>query len=620
MDLITSAQARQLLPLLRFALMLALVLCLAVILVLGRQVLVPLALAILLTFALAPVANFLQRHRFGHSAAVLSSILAGLLITSAIVYAVISQLADLASLLPGYRETILRKINALVKYFGEPGTLTKAREVIGDVMRTVQSVGAGAAPVEAPVAVRISGADEGGLDWVLGSFTTLAGPLVTAAAVFLLSAFMLAQRADLRNRFLRLSGTEDLQRTTAALDDAGQRVGRMLLTQLALNSAYAAVIAGGLWLIGLPSPFLWGVIAGIARFIPYVGVLLGVLPPLIVAFAADPTWSSLVYTALLFALVEPIVAHLLEPILYGRRSGLSPTAVLVSTIIWSFLWGPIGLVLATPMTICLIVIGRHIERLEFLDILLGDRPPLAPQALFYQHLLANNTHGARDQALEALRDQQPLAQFYDEVAFEALRSANLDVVRGSIDGDRLQRLMATFNGAIQSIGARAQVRSARRAARTGVPGALIVYGDHAMDQPAARMLAQVLGEPGPAVPSMPGADARTTLDFTPRLVVLSYVEAQSLLHIRAACIAVRRHAPGVGIIVCIWQKAEPELLEGLRARLQIAGLVTTVAAARELALQSGRSASADRNSTQADSTADPEAVSGTAIASSAPTH
>ena len=186
---------------------------------------------------------------------------------------------------------------------------------------------------------------------------------------------------------IKLAGSHDLQKTTAALDDAAQRrVGFFI--QLALNSAFGVVIGTGLWFIGVPSPALWGILAAILRFVPYIGAFISALFPLALAAAVDPSWSMLLWTVALFVIVEPIVGHVIEPVLYGHSAGLSPIAVVLSATFWTALWGPIGLVLATPLTICLVVLGRHVERLAFLDVMFGDRPALSPPEIFYQRMLA----------------------------------------------------------------------------------------------------------------------------------------------------------------------------------------------------------------------------------------
>src|SRR4029079_2187784 len=211
--------------------------------------------------------------------------------------------------------------------------------------------------------------DPGALQTLVALITPLIHPLTTTGVVIIFVIFILIQRQDLRNRLVRLAGAQDLQRTTAAIDDAGQRLSRLFLTQLALNAGFGLVIGTGLWFIGVPSAPLWGMLAMILRFGPYIGAVIAAIFPLILAAAVDPGWTMVLWTAALFLTVEPLAGHVIEPLLYGHSTGLSPVAVITSATFWTWLWGPIGLILATPLTICLVVLGRHIDRLKFLDVM-----------------------------------------------------------------------------------------------------------------------------------------------------------------------------------------------------------------------------------------------------------
>jgi predicted PurR-regulated permease PerM len=182
----------------------------------------------------------------------------------------------------------------------------------------------------------------------------------------------------LRNRFIKLAGSHDLQKTTAALDDGGRRLSRLFLFQLGINALFGLVIGLGLWIIGIPNPVLWGILGGVLRFVPYVGAVISAVFPLVLAAAVDPGWAKLLWTAGLFLVVEPLVGQVIEPLVYGHSTGLSPVAVVASATFWTALWGPVGLVLATPLTVCLVVLGRYVESFKFLEVMLSDRPPLSP--------------------------------------------------------------------------------------------------------------------------------------------------------------------------------------------------------------------------------------------------
>jgi len=233
-----------------------------------------------------------------------------------------------------------------------------------------------------------------------------------------------------------------LQRTTAALDDAGQRLSRLFLMQLLLNGAFGVVIGVGLWLIGVPSAPLWGMLAMILRFVPYIGAVISAIFPLILAAAVGPDWGMVLWTAGLFLVVEPIVGHVVEPMLYGHSTGLSPVAVVTSATFWTWLWGPIGLVLATPLTMSLVVLGRHVDRLKFLDVMFGDQPALKPEELIYQRLLAGDPVEAAEQAQEFLKEK-PLLSYYQDVLIEGLKLAQADAEKDLLDEERSARIRDT---------------------------------------------------------------------------------------------------------------------------------------------------------------------------------
>jgi predicted PurR-regulated permease PerM len=212
----------------------------------------------------------------------------------------------------------------------------------------------------------------------------------------------------LRDRFLKLAGAGDLQRTTAALDDAGQRLSRFFLMQTLLNAGFGVVIAVGLAVIGVPHATLWGILAGFMRFVPFIGSFIAAFFPVVLAAAADPGWNTVLLTVGLFLVAEPIAGQIIEPVLYGHHTGLSPVAIVVATLFWALVWGPIGLLLATPLTVCLVVLGKHIDALNFIDVLLGDEPALEIEQRFYQRLLAADATEASDLSEQQLKKISPL--------------------------------------------------------------------------------------------------------------------------------------------------------------------------------------------------------------------
>src|ERR1700730_15479559 len=367
----------------------------------GREIFVPIALAILLSLVLAPVVGILQRIHVPRGLAVVSVVVLAFAFIFAMGSLLATQLTQLAGDLPRYQSTISEKIQSFRDTKTGRGTLERASDMLKDLSkeldrpkdtaspRALSSIVPNAPGPQTPVPVEVRQPDPGALESLRTLISPLVHPLATTGIIIIFVIFILLQREDLRNRLIRVAGSSDLQRTTAALDDAASRLSRLFLTQLILNGSFGVVIGIGLWFIGIPSAILWGILAAGLRFVPYIGAVIAAAFPLALAVAVDSGWSMLLWTLALFLTVEPVVGHVIEPMVYGHSTGLSPVAVVASATFWTALWGPIGLVLATPLTVCLVVLGRHVERLEFLDVM-GDEPPLTPVENFYQRILAGD--------------------------------------------------------------------------------------------------------------------------------------------------------------------------------------------------------------------------------------
>lgn len=411
----------------------------------GREVLVPIALAVLMSFVLAPPVRLLQGWRVPRSLAVV--------VVAAVAFAAIFSLGglmvvevnQLATDLPRYQSTLHEKIQNLRGATAVTGTLERASQVLQELnseLNRPKRSAPGSSPLTPPggpssdsIQVEIAQPSSSALQTLGAIITSLVSPLTTSGIVVIFVIFILAQRQDLRNRLVRLAGSRDIQRTTAAFDDAAQRLSRLFLTQVALNAGFGLVVGAGLWIIGVPSAPLWGMLAMIFRFVPYIGPLISAIFPLILAAAAATGWAMVLWTAVLFVIVETIAGQLVEPLAYGHSSGLSPTAVITSATFWTWLWGPIGLILATPLTICLVVLGRHVDRLGFLTVILGDQPALMPAELVYQRMLAKDPVEASEQARMFLREK-PLLAYYEDVLLEGLKLAAADAERGLLDPER----------------------------------------------------------------------------------------------------------------------------------------------------------------------------------------
>ena len=409
----------------------------------GREVLIPITLAILLSFVLAPLTGLLRR-AVGRIPAVILSVLIAVTIFLALAGVMGVQVAELANDIPRYQTTIRQKVDTLRRFTTEP-----LSGLIGTVGREVQKAGKDAAEQATPAApgdrntaplpVEVRQPNPSPLEVAERIISPVLSPLATTAIILIVAVFILLQQEDLRDRLIRLFGSTDLHRTTVAMDDAARRLSRYFLTQLGINAAFGLIIGVGLFIIGIPSPVLWGVLAALLRFVPYVGSLMAGVIPVLLGAAVNPGWSMAIAAAALFLVTEPIMGQIVEPMLYSRSTGLSPVSVVVSAIFWAWLWGPIGLILATPLTLCLVVLGRHIERLEFLDVVLGDRPALTPVENFYQRVLSGDPDEALEQA-ELLLKERSLSSYYDEVAIKGLRLAATDVIRQVVTPLQLDRM------------------------------------------------------------------------------------------------------------------------------------------------------------------------------------
>ena len=355
---------------------------------LAREVLIPFTLAILLSFVLAPLVEALRRLYVPHVLSVLVAALIGLGAIGAVGGVIGMQVAGLAADVPQYASTIETKITSVRAYtLGRISELTNRldRQMTVPVASPPSSPAASTlTPDQKPIPVEVKQPASDSLSLARSVLEPILAPFESALIIFIVAVFILLQKEDLRDRLIRLFGSGDLHRTTVAMDDAAHRLSRYFLAQLGINTVFGVAVGVGLALIGLPSPLLWGVLSAILRFVPYIGPMIAAVLPATLAAAVSPHWSMVVWTLGLFAVAELITGQVIEPMVYGHSTGLSPVAVVIAAIFWSWLWGPIGLIISTPLTLCLVVLGRHVDRLEFLDVLLGDRPALTPIENFYQ--------------------------------------------------------------------------------------------------------------------------------------------------------------------------------------------------------------------------------------------
>lgn len=564
---------------------------------LGREIFVPVALAILLSFVLAAPVRLLQRLHAPRALAVVGVVLFAFAIIFALGSVIATQLNGLAGDLPKYQATILSKIQSVRGVAGGSSTLERAAGMLQDLGKELDKPKAvapanpltGGTPISGvkPVPVEVLQPDPGALESLRSLIAPLVSPLATTGIIVIFVIFILIQREDLRNRLIRLAGSHDLQRTTAALDDAAARLSRLFLNQLMLNTGFGVLIGTGLWLIGIPSAALWGILAAVLRFVPYIGSIIAAAFPLALAVAVDPGWWMLVWTAALFFIIEPLVGQVVEPLLYGRTTGLSPVAVVVSATFWTALWGPIGLVLATPLTVCLVVLGRHVERLSFLDIMFGDRPALSPPEIFYQRMLAGDPTEAAEKAEQFLKERS-LAAYYDDVALKGLQLAQSDLDRAALDRTRLARIRDTVVEFVDDLSDQedghpvgnertvdAEAVDAVEAVANDQPdipvldaaalaeqfrgenAVLCIGGRTMLDEAGAIMLSQLCRAHGVGS-RVEGPQALSTanifgLDTSGvALICLSYIGLTSPAHLRYAVRRLRRKLPKASIMVGCW--------------------------------------------------------------------
>jgi predicted PurR-regulated permease PerM len=557
----------------------------------GREVLLPMALAVLLSFVLAPPVKLLQRLYLPRFAAVTVVVLLAFGVIFGLATLMFAQVSQLAGDLPRYQSNLAEKVQTLRGAATASGTLEQASQVLQNLQKELDrpknakptspaTPDASTLP-DRPIPVEVRQPDPGALQTLATLIAPLIHPLATTGIIIIFVVFILLQQQDLRNRLIRMAGSHDLQRTTLAMDDAGKRLSRLFLMQLALNAAFGLIIGIGLWAIGVPSAPLWGLLAMVLRFVPYIGAIVAAIFPLIVATAVDSGWSMMLMTAALFLIVEPLIGHVIEPMVYGYSSGLSPVAVVVSATFWTWLWGPIGLILATPLTMCLVVLGRHVERLKFLEVLLGDRPALSPSESAYQRMLAGDPIEATEQAQSLLKDRT-LTEYYEQIFMGALRLAWADWQRGRLDQEEAQRIRNTVAELVEDLESHNDSRnipsqdgvqpeklkqleeivsaSPSPPPINSVEGTVLcIPGLGPLDETVAMPLAQLLRREGIAAEAKDPETLSISKLFALELkdvalICLCYLEHATPAQLHYTSRRLRRKAPGVSILVGIFNE------------------------------------------------------------------
>ena len=540
----------------------------------GAELLIPLVLASLLAFVLAPGCGLLQRARLPRVLAVLLVVALAFAAIGGIGTVVGRQIAVLAGSLPSYETTVMGKWQALSEGDGMLQMLIRG---------LIPSTGETATPgKEAVTALGLGSVS--GLTLARTVALPLLGPLGTAGVVLVFTIFILLSNEDLRDRLVRLVGRRDLHRTILAMNDAASRLSRYFLFQLALNTGFGTVIGLSLWVVGLPNPILWGILAALMRFVPFIGIFIALLPPLLLAVAVVPGWTLALIVLALFIGTEMLMGQVVEPLIYGHSTGLSPIAVIVATAFWAFLWGPVGLLLATPLTVCLVVIGRHVEPLAFLDVILGDTPPLQPAETFYQRALegraADLLPGARKQV-----EASSLAEYYDGVALPGLALAQEDLARDSLAFERLEAIhdqIELLLGKLGDVSAPSEQPAVARA-WCGDGVILCIPGRGQLDDLTATMAVQALEKHGFGARVEPnlilgGAGALPPAIAQARLCCLSVLErGSSASGIRYFIRRIQKRIPHAAVVIGLWHSpGDSALLAELRAEGQDEHLVLSI--------------------------------------------
>ena len=535
----------------------------------GRTVLIPLALATVLAFLLSPVVDLLEKCHLGRVTSVLVVLALSFAMLAGVGWGMTTQLMEILSHLSDYKTNIHHKIEA-VRAPGNSG-LGKATQTVNDLSKELSSASDTAAnrnlvkDKTAPIPVQVATPPRNAAEYLRDAVGPLTGILETSGIVVIFTLFILVKREDLRNRMLRLAGSGQLNVMTQALDDASHRLGRYLLLQFLVNAAYGVLFGFGIYLIGVPHSLLWGALGTLLRFVPYIGTPVAALFPMGMAMAVFPGWSQVGLVFALFLILEVTIANFIEPWLYGSHIGVSSLAILVAAIFWGMLWGPVGLVLSTPLTVCLILLGRYIPQLNFLEIMLGDEPVLSPQMHFYSRLLALDDEEAHSIANRYLKDNA-IGTLYDSVLIPALGLAEQDRHRNILDETRTRFVHQSMRELIEELnetprdaaGPEDSDASASPAttARSG-PKILCVPARDEADEIVAAMVVQLLWRAGCNAESVPITAVSTMLErigqARPGIVCISALPPFAAGQAKSLCRRIRQQYPAVKIVLGLWE-------------------------------------------------------------------
>lgn len=527
----------------------------------GQTVLIPLAIAFLISFALSPLVVRLVRIGLPRILAVISVMIALALFIGGLGLLVTTQVQSLSAQLPAYQTTIRSKISSLTENMQGPGVFDGAMQTVDTVTEEVneavdeEETDAAPPPERVQIVPPATAPFESAVEWL----APVMAPLATTGIVLFFVFLALLDRGDLRDRMLQLLGG-NIHRSTDALEEASKRISKYLLMQLVVNFSYGIPMALGLWVIGVPGWILWGTLGALMRFIPYAGPILAAIFPLTLAFAVDPGWEMILWALALILFLELISNNIIEPLLYGTSTGLSAMSLIAAATFWTALWGPIGLVLSTPLTVCLLVIGRNIHYLKFLETLLGSKPALDVPTRVYQRLIAGDPEEALDIIDDTIGDRD-IAKFYHSYGVDVLRRASEDYY-GNARAEHRLRIANSLDVVMEDL--REEYPSDM--APDTRPRVACIGGKWEIDSAACEMmvhaleLAKIPAEKHPA-----GMVTARYLDGLSlegvEIVCLSYFSRDAEASIRTFCRRLRHRWPNIKIVLALWNASEEQLAD-----------------------------------------------------------
>lgn len=539
----------------------------------ARVVFIPLALAVLVSFLLAPLVTRLRRWGMWRVPAVLIAVHLAFVVIAVFGFLMAVQLTQLGHKMPVYEQNIHDKWKSIRESSsGVLGHISTIMHEFNQELSPAAPASQPAAGTQKPVPVEIQHGPFSPLQMVPKVLGSVASLLLTTVIVIVFVIFMLLQKEDLRDRIIRLMGAGQLNATTKALDEAGERVSRYLVAQLIVNVAYGVPVGVALYFLGVPNPVLWGMLAALLRYVPYLGIWVAAIMPAAVLFAVDPGWVKPFLVFGIYFGVDLIMYNFVEPWVYGNTTGMTPLAILVAAVFWTWLWGTVGLLLATPLTVCLAVLGRYVPSLRFLGVLLSDEPVLTPEKRLYQRLLAEDLEEAADVAEEFLKGKS-LEELYDSVIVPTLRMVQEDRRAGKLDDEQQKSVLHDARLLVEDIGSRAREITAQKSCaeeRNGITTAegaphkvevLSLPARSEADEIAALMLAQLLNARGVHTKAASASVlASERLEAVTQekiyMVCISTVPPDGHLHSRYLCKRLREQFPELKIVTAILARGE----------------------------------------------------------------